>query len=248
MQQPGNSPDQSSAASLQSLLPIHDEPQPCPYLPDQQARMPLLWSPRPLSLVETDDFLAAGYRRSGQFLYHTQCPSCAACIPTRVPASQFTWSRSLKRVLQKCDATLRVRIQPPVIDDRRLQLINLHRSSRGLGRTSEPLEQADYASFLVETCCDTQELSYWLNDQLIAVAIADVGQTAISAVYCFFDPAHSRLSLGTYSILKQLQWVQQSHRQFLYLGMYVEANPHLSYKARFLPQQRLVDGTWQTAS
>ena len=55
----------------------------------------------------------------------------------------------------------------------------------------------------------------------------------------------SRYSLGTYAILKQLQWAKESGRKFVYLGMYVANNSHLNYKARFGPQERLFDGKWQ---
>ena len=66
----------------------------------------------------------------------------------------------------------------------------------------------------------------------------------MSAVYNFFDPQYSRLSIGTYSILKQIEFAQKTNRQFVYLGLYVQQNQHLNYKARFTPQERLIDGRW----
>ena len=57
---------------------VHDEVEPCPYLPDRMARMPLRWQFRPMDPAEFDRSLAAGDRRVGRMLYKTQCPRCSA--------------------------------------------------------------------------------------------------------------------------------------------------------------------------
>ncbi|MCH5372551.1 MAG: hypothetical protein JJ992_01135, partial [Planctomycetes bacterium] len=59
------------------------------------------------------------------------------------------------------------------------------------------------------------ELAIYLEQRLIAVSIVDVGAQSTSAVYTFFDPAEKRFSLGTLAILKQVQWAQQTDRQFV---------------------------------
>ncbi|MEM9587021.1 MAG: arginyltransferase, partial [Planctomycetota bacterium] len=81
--------------------------------------------------------------------------------------------------------------------------------------------------------------------RLIGVAIVDAGQSSLSAVYTYFDPLVNKYSVGTYAILTQLQWAIDHDYQWLYLGMYVADNSHLNYKARFRPQQRLIEGEWQ---
>jgi arginine-tRNA-protein transferase len=235
------------AMADRSLVLVHDQPQPCPYLPGYEARMPLHWPTRQLSPEELDRYMASGYRRSGVFLYHTRCPSCRACEPTRVEVERFAWTRSLRRVLRRGDATLSLRSGPPATDRVRLALINQHRAARNLAQSGTPLDHEDYRSFLIDTCCDTRELSYWADDRLVAVAVTDFGRESLSAVYCYFDPEAHRLSPGTYSILKQLQLAAESGRRYLYLGMYVESNRHLSYKSRFQPQERLIEGRWQPA-
>ncbi|HBJ33240.1 MAG TPA: arginyltransferase, partial [Planctomycetaceae bacterium] len=65
-------------------------------------------------------------------------------------------------------------------------------------------------------------------------------------VYTHFDPDYSKYSLGTYAILRQIAWAQQTRRQYVYLGMYVQENSHLNYKSRFIVQQRLIRGEWVT--
>jgi len=228
------------------LIVIQDQPQPCPYLPGIEARMPLRLPIGRLNSEKIDSLLSLGYRRSGDFVYRTQCQSCSACEPTRVVVEQFVWTTSLKRVLRRGDSEMQLRIGPPIFTPARVTLFNDHRLGRNLARNEEPVDEDGYRSFLVESCCDTEELSFWHNDKLAAVAIVDRAKHSLSAVYTYFDPELSRLSLGTYAILKQFQRATQLGLTYLYLGMYVADNQHLNYKARFMPQQRFIAGAWQS--
>ena len=200
---------------------------------------------RLLTPEEFDLCLASGIRRSGVFLYHTACDQCSACEPSRIDVQKFIWRDSFKRVLKRGDQCLTIQISRPSLDDQRLTVFNLHRTQRGLGDPESPYKTTDYESFLVDTCLpQTAELSFWLEDKLVGISIVDCGRNALSAVYTYFDPAHSKLSLGTYSILKQIEFARESGRQYAYLGMFVSENRHLSYKARFTPQERWIDDKW----
>ena len=77
------------------------------------------------------------------------------------------------------------------------------------------------------------------------MAIVDAGRTSLSAVYCYYDPEFSLLSLGTYSVLRTVELCRQTGRRYLYLGFYISQSPHMAYKARFHPHERLVDGQWR---
>jgi len=142
------------------------------------------------------------------------------------------------------DALLTLKVGPPAVDRARVRLFNLHRDMRGLASDDWPLEEKSYEEFLVDTCCETLEFSYWHADRLVAVAIADAGRDSLSAVYCFYDPGFRLLSLGTYSILRQVAFCRETNRRYLYLGFFIAESPHMSYKARFKPHERLIGGEW----
>ena len=89
-------------------------------------------------------------------------------------------------------------------------------------------------------------MRYFLDQRLVAVAIVDRGATSLSAVYTFFDPDLERLSLGTYSILKQIDLCRRWKLPYLYLGLYIAKCPTMVYKARFVPHERLLDGAWRS--
>ncbi len=227
------------------LVVVQDVPQVCPYLPGHTARMPLQL---PLGQVDpdfTDWVLAFGYRRSGDFVYRTQCRTCHACQPTRLAVDEFRWSKSFRRVLNRADRDLSVRWSDAIVSQNRVDLFNKHRAVRGLDTSDTSVDQEGYHAFLVTSFGRVDEMTIWDDDRLIGVAIADVGRDCLSAVYTMFDPDYSRYSLGSYAILKEIQRAQRERLRYVYLGMYVRDNSHLNYKARFVPQQRWIDGHWQ---
>ena len=151
----------------------------------------------------------------------------------------------MRRVLKRGNRELTCQWGKPRVDAKRVWLFNLHRKKRGLSQGAGELDIEGYRTFLADSCCDTQELAVWLKDELVAVSIVDTGLMSFSAVYTHFDPHAMKYSLGTYALLRQIEYAIETGRKYLYLGMYVSENRHLNYKARFQPQQRLIDGRWR---
>lgn len=224
---------------------VYDEYSRCPYLPGQIARLPLRLPVRPLSPTVLSARLAAGDRRQGMLLYRPRCPGCRACEAIRLDVKDYRPSRTQRRILRRGDATLKTQVGSPGLSDEKVALYNRHKVERRLLVGDGLLDTELYGEFLVDTCADTFEMSYTLDGQLVGVAIVDRAADALSAVYCFFDPNQHRLSIGTYSILKQMELCRSWGLRYLYLGLYVDGCSTMEYKARFLPHERLVDGTWQ---
>jgi arginine-tRNA-protein transferase len=227
-------------------LVVYDALHPCPYLEGRQARLPMRLPARRLRPDELDARLAEGDRRHGAFLYRPSCPGCVACEPIRIPIADFTFSRSHRRALAKGRRALSIEVGEPVADLERLALYERHKRGRGLDQGStEPLRLDGLSSFLVERCADAFELRYRHARELVGVAVVDRGATALSAVYCYWDPAYAQLGLGTYSILEQVELCRAWGMAHLYLGLFIEDNARMRYKARFRPHERLIDGAWR---
>jgi arginine-tRNA-protein transferase len=224
---------------------LHDAPTRCPYLPGQTARLPLRLPTRPLTPFEFAARLAAGDRRQGMFLYRPACPACHACEALRVSVDDFHASRSQRRILRRGDRLLTTRIAPPTVTAEKVALYNRHKLERRLMIGNDLLDSAGYEQFLVDTCTETIELTYRCGERLVALAISDRAADGLSAVYCFFDPGAAELSPGSYSILKQIELCRRWGLRYLYLGLYVADCAALNYKARYLPHERLIGGTWQ---
>lgn len=201
---------------------------------------------RALSPEELDQRLVDGDRRHGPFLYRPSCPGCRACEAIRIDVSEFQLSASHRRVLRKGDRALTVEVGDPVADDERLALYEKHKRERNLvSGSGEPLDLKGYEGFLVDRCVRSFELRYRFEGELVAVAVTDQGADSLSAVYCLWDPSYSRLSVGTYSVLKQIELTRQWGMRYLYLGLFISNNEHMKYKARFVPHERLIDGRWR---
>ncbi len=222
-----------------------DQPEPCPYLDGQVARLPLRQPMMPLSGFELDKKLSCGDRRCGVFLYRTNCPSCRACEPIRIRVDDFRPSPTQRRVYRNGERTISTTIGPPVADECRVDLYNKHRRLRGLEDASGSITLRGYQDFLTDSCCETLEICYQVDDKLAAVAIVDRGAKALSAVYCYFDPAYSGKSLGVYSVLKQIELARHWSLKFVYLGLYVADSSHMNYKSAYRPHERLIDGKWR---
>ncbi len=227
-------------------LIVYDRLQPCPYLPDRVARMPLRIPARLLHRGELEQRLETGDRRQGIFLYRTSCPGCRACEPIRIDVSSFVANRSQRRAFERGNARITVEVADPIADARRVELYNRHKELRGLSSDRDGIDLEGYREFLVVSCCESFELRYMLGGKLIGVALVDRSEDALSAVYCYYDPTFEKLSVGTFSVLKQIELCKTWGLRYLYLGLYISDSERMRYKAHFLPHQRRIDGQWQT--
>ena len=214
-------------------------PEPCPYLPGLSSTTETLLMTG-VSPQELERLLERGWRRFGPVYFRPVCAACAECISVRVPVETFTASENLKRVAKRA-AQVRVVVGAPEVDDARLDLYRRWHASREEARGWKP-DRIGAESYAMQFCFPhpaAREFSYWEGDQLLGVGIADETPHALSAVYCYHDPAYPRLSLGTYNVLRAIEYARQKGLAHVYLGYCVEGCESLRYKARFQPQERL---------
>lgn len=238
------------AGDPRSLTPrewvVYDALSPCVYLPAETARLPLRLPERRLTRRELGRRLDAGDRRQGLLLYRPTCPTCRACEPIRVEVERFVPSRVQRRIRRRGDAAFAVEIGRPEASPERVALYNRHKLERDLDAGDGPLGLEGYREVFATSCVETVEIRYRLARRLVAVAITDVADDALSAVYCYFDPDASRLSPGAYSILKQIELCREWGLRYLYLGLHVLGCDVMRYKTDYLPHERLVGGAWRT--
>ncbi len=203
---------------------------------------------RRVASAEFAELLAQGDRRQGVLLYRPACQDCRACTPIRIEVAKFEPSSAQMRAFRSGRNRLRVVLQRPQADAERVALYNRHRSLRGLDHGDDPIGELEYSSFLVESCADTWELSYYLGEQLVGVAIFDRADDALSAVYCHYQPDVPGLSIGVFSVMVHLELCRQWHLPYLYLGFVIDESRAMRYKAGYLPHQRLESGAWRVVN
>jgi len=83
-----------------------------------------------------------------------------------------------------------------------------------------------------------------LEGRLVGLAVCDQMDSALSAVYTFFDPDLQQRSLGTFAILLQLEHARQQQLYYVYLGYWIKASAKMSYKSEFRPLELLINRRW----
>jgi arginine-tRNA-protein transferase len=86
-----------------------------------------------------------------------------------------------------------------------------------------------------------KEVLYIRDQKLVGVDLIDVLEDGISSIYFYYDPDYAKLSLGTYSLLYQINLADILDLEWIYLGYWVEGCKAFAYKPKFQPQE-LLDG------
>lgn len=178
----------------------------------------------------------AGFRRSGDVVYRPVCDGCRECVPIRVLVEEFRASRSQRRVLKR-NMDVRVHTGPPEMTDAKHRLFVEYLREQHDGSMSDKRE--DFEEFLYRSSTQTLEMTYHIDDRLVAVGIVDVCPTALSSVYFFFDPVESRRSLGIFGGLCEIAECRRRGLTYWYLGYYVRDCRRMNYKSNFQPYELL---------
>ncbi|MCV6606769.1 MAG: arginyltransferase [Campylobacterales bacterium] len=216
------------------------EDKPCPYLENTPSKTKYHW----MEECTTDAYqkmLEHGYRRFGKLFFNPICEGCYKCLSVRINPQTFLWKRKFKRVLKK-NQDLTIVVNRPSITTQHIELHNkYHQDMQGRRDwTQEDITVEQYYRSFVEGAGDFgYEFLYFLDEKLISVALVDILPKSVSAVYCFYDPDYRDRSLGTLSILKQLQIAKQNSIDYVYLGYMVRENQSLKYKENFKPLEIL---------
>ena len=214
-------------------------PGPCPYLPGIPYRMETRLMLE-VGATEFEQALLRGWRRFGPTYFRPACTSCRECVSLRVPVDTFRPSKSQRRARRKCQ-DLKLRVGTPRVDEQRLELYHAWHAEREAAR-GWPGDTVDEERYFLQfgfphPC--VRELAYYDGPLLVAIGLCDETPSALSSVYFFFHPDYAGHSLGTASVLFEIELARQRHIPHLYLGYRVLGCPSLRYKADFGPHELL---------
>jgi arginine-tRNA-protein transferase len=219
---------------------------PCGYWPDRVAR-DLVIDPRDPRLPRLYPLaLEWGFRRSGDLVYRPQCQHCHACMAVRIAVSRFEPDRGQRRCLAR-NANVEARVLPAQRTEEHFALYQRYLGMRHRGGGMDGHGAAEFDQFLIGEWSDSRflELRDTASHALLAVAVTDVMDGALSAVYTFYDPAHAARSLGTLAILQQIEWARRDGRAHLYLGYWIAGHRKMDYKRRFSALEGYDGRTWR---
>lgn len=218
----------------------------CGYFPDRIAR-DLVIDPRDPRLAQHYPIaLGWGFRRSGDLVYRPHCRGCRACIAVRVPVAEFAPNRSQRRCLKR-NADVDARVVPTVRDGEHLALYQRYLRSRHVGGGMDDHGAPEFEQFLIGSWSQGRflELRRHGSHRLLGVAVTDLVDDALSAVYTFYDPDEAARGLGTFAILQQIEWARREGRSHLYLGYWIAGHGKMDYKRRFRPLEGFDGRRWR---
>ena len=220
-------------------------PHACSYLDAEESTTIFVDPAANIDVKLYTQFSEFGFRRSGEHLYRPKCLNCQACIPIRIPVNSFTPSRSHRRCL-KINNDLQVEDVTSIDNDECYSLYEKYIALRHSNGDMFPASRKQYSEFLSTAWGTTHYLQFRKNGTLVAIAVTDVLENAVSAIYTFFDPEEEKRSLGRYCILQQLQWAEELGVDYLYLGYWIKKCQKMSYKIDYRPFQLLINNAWIT--
>ena len=209
-----------------------------------------------------------GWFRRGaiQLFASTSChsPSCnTAELRVDIRKFEVVRSKMYKRVIKKCERRgVTVRTVQPQFSDEAFHLYSQYQMKR---HESENCTASSYHAHLVSTPLIPQEINgiaygtfhqqYQIDGRLVGVGVIDVLPQALCSVYMFYDVSSeiSKLSLGVYSAIMEIQFAQSLNAQganihHYYLGSFNPTNKKLLYKANYRPSEVMcphVSMQWQ---
>ncbi len=223
------------------------EQQPCGYLDKKNAQSVFVHPSFSLDTSIYSQLIEQGYRRNGNEVYTPHCPTCSECIPTRLAVNQFKANRNQKRCIKKNQNT-RIIVKPAKFEQAHYEMyLRYQNHKHGLGGMADSTE-ADYINFLSSSWCNTLFVEFSIGQELAAVAIVDLLDNALSAVYTFYEPQFSQYSLGNYAVLWQQNHALEMELEFIYMGFWIKNCRKMSYKNQYRPLQGFIENEWKNLS
>jgi len=232
-------------------------PAPCPYLAGKLERKVFTHLLSSDAQKLHDTLSQGGFRRSQNIAYRPACEGCAACVSVRIPVARFRWTRGFRRVCRTND-DLALHQAPARATSEHYSLFRHYIDHRHSEGGMVDMSVLDFTAMVEESFVDTRIMEYRRAPEpglpsarrpagdLIAAGLTDVLEDGLSMIYSFFDPDERYRSLGTYMILAHIDQARRMGLPYVYLGYWVAGSPKMSYKARFLPQERLLRDGWVT--
>ncbi len=188
-----------------------------------------------------DRLVSHGWRRFGEMFFRPICTDCQACESVKIDVDRYTFSRSEKRVIRK-NAPIRTQIRRPGMTQTHLDLfIDYHHyMHQRRGWEEQPVTPDNYYTSFVNGYNDFgYEILYFDGNKLIGVDLIDLLPSGISSIYFYYDPDYAHLSLGKYSLLRQIIMAKELGLRWIYLGYYVQGCQSLEYKRNYAPLWQL---------
>lgn len=205
---------------------------------------------QPLDPVVFDRYMEQGWRLLGYTIIRHNFAVCRSqmcgTIPLRIRLKDFRFSKSQRQLLRR-NAELSVEYGPIKLTPEHDALFQVHSEQRFTERRPELLATFIGAKAHIEPVTGTSFTVRMPDGQIGAYSFMHIGRQAVSGTYCFFHPDYSKFSLGTYTLLLELQKSLELNMEYYYPGYCYDVPSQFDYKLNFnaLEAYNWKTGAWE---
>ncbi len=178
-----------------------------------------------------------GWRRFGKMFFRPICADCNECQSIKIDVNNYIFSKSERRIIKK-NSHLKTVLQHPTLTQKHIELFNKYHQymHEKKGWDNNQTDAKNYFTSFVSGHEEFgYEILYYDADKLIGVDLIDILDNGISSIYFYYDPDYRDLSIGKYSLYRQIAFAKIHDKKWIYLGYYVSECQSLSYKSQFKP-------------
>jgi arginine-tRNA-protein transferase len=227
------------------LVFFHTLPMPCPYLANRTERRLVADISSRRGRISHDVLARAGFRRTQHLCYRPACPDCKACVPIRVRAVDFQWTRAFRRIRNRNQDIVGSWSEARATTEQ-FALFKEYQSSRHVNGEMSLMDYVDFGEMIERSPIDTRLIEYRERQtgDLVGAMLVDVQDDGLSAVYSFFTTDQPDRSLGSYMVLDLINRAVSRGLDHVYLGYWIAETRKMSYKSRFHPVEMLGENGW----
>lgn len=192
--------------------------------------------PFSLSPSRLDRYLAAGWFRNSIMLFRSKLLCMEGdlfnVVNIRLPLTGYTISKRNRKLLRVNKQKFDVKINRASIDADKERLYDLHKP-RFKGFIYADLHQFLYSD-TIGSVFQTYEIEVRdkENGRLVALSYFDKGQHSIASLLGIYDPEYSKFSLGTFTMLLEVEHAMQMDYRFYYPGYIFDKPSVFDYKLK----------------
>jgi len=212
----------------------------CAYLPNKDVRMYYKYIEETTQSYNTA-LIHRGWRRFGCYYFHPICNGCNECKSVRIDVNNFRTTKSQRKSIKRNNDT-EIIVQKPSITQAHIDLYNKYHAFKHQkdGWSYRNISPREYRENFVEGAHDFgKEVLFVQDGKIIGIDLIDILDDGISSIYFYYDPDYAKLSLGTFSLLYQIELAKVLDLSWIYLGYWVEECKAFTYKLNFQPLEML---------
>jgi arginine-tRNA-protein transferase len=151
-------------------------------------------------------------------------------ILLRIDLKNFEFSKSQRKNLRKNeDLTLirrAINIQP-------MHELLFERHARRFTHNRPQSIYGFFSFFSSIMPCYGVEFDVFLQEKLVAASFFHIGRKSLAANYGIYEPEEWRRGLGTYTMLKEIEFAKDNGREYYYPGFVYDVPSEFDYKLNF---------------